>query len=142
MCLFLSLIHTDAAVYTEEEEWSDEFDDDADEAAPGLNVNDEKFFLITVFNTLQCINNWFIYFCFQSTEETPAADDLYEAAQPDEPLEDLYENVYEHTVSHRRCCLNEFPNNSTHESFKAAERFFSFWTKAGCFLLLPVFMLS
>lgn len=46
MSLFLSLIHADAA-YTEEEEWSDEFDDDADEATLGLipfvNINIKSF---------------------------------------------------------------------------------------------------
>lgn len=31
----LSLKHSDAA-YTEEDEWSDEFDDDADEATAGM----------------------------------------------------------------------------------------------------------
>lgn len=36
MSLILSLIHAGAA-HTEEEEWSDEFDDDAEEATPGFD---------------------------------------------------------------------------------------------------------
>lgn len=35
MSLLLPFVDTDA-VYTEEEEWSDEFDDDADEASAGV----------------------------------------------------------------------------------------------------------
>lgn len=38
MSLFLSLIHADTAYTGEEEEWSDEFDDDADEATLGLII--------------------------------------------------------------------------------------------------------
>ena len=37
MSLILSLINADVAHTEEEEEWSDEFDDDAEEATPGFD---------------------------------------------------------------------------------------------------------
>ena len=37
--------------------------------------------------------------CFQSSEETPAQEKLYEAPDQLEMEEDLYENVYQPTVS-------------------------------------------
>ncbi len=48
-------MHTDAAAYTEEEEeWSDEFDDDADEAAPGTIITTS---MNSVFMSMNMIKN-------------------------------------------------------------------------------------
>ncbi|KAM6975911.1 drebrin-like a [Tautogolabrus adspersus] len=69
------------AAYTEEEEWSDEFDDDADDAPSG---------------TIHLIEQEHFLFFFR---ESPAQEDLYEAPQPVVTEDDLYEDVYHNTPS-------------------------------------------
>ncbi|XP_060890040.1 drebrin-like protein B [Labrus mixtus] len=80
------------AAYTEEEEWSDEFDDDTDDAPSGLApAQDDLYEAPQPVVTEDDLH--------EAPQPVVTEDDLYEAPQPVVTEDDLYENIYHNTPS-------------------------------------------